>query len=67
MLFSHRRITNAAVIMAVAFGPLAIPAVQARSAAQIAAQGENALKKLEAREPSSRLFARHAVGVLVFP
>ena len=45
----------------------AAPAAEARTAAQITAEGSRTLQLLQAREPASRRFARHARGVLVFP
>lgn len=62
---SFSRLTLAAALMTVA--TVSAPAVQARSAAEIAEQGHHALHQLEAREPVSRFYARHAVAVLVFP
>jgi lipid-binding SYLF domain-containing protein len=46
---------------------MSTPSAQARTAAEIAAQGRASLQWLEAHEPRSRLFARHAKAVLVFP
>ena len=57
----------AALAMLGAISPLAVPAAQARSAAQITAEGEHTLQQLKERVPRSRLFADHALGVLVFP
>ena len=62
---SFSRLTLVAALMTVA--TVSAPAVQARSAAEIAEQGHHALHQLEAREPVSRFYARHAVAVLVFP
>ena len=56
-----------ALVMAASTAIWAAPSAQARSAAQITREGEDTLHKLEAREPSSRLFARHSRAVLVFP
>ena len=67
MKHSRRSLTAAAVGMLALIGPLSAPAAQARSAAQITAQGEATLQKLETHEPRSRMFARHAKGILVFP
>jgi len=63
----RRSLGLAAVAILAALSPLAAPLAQARSAAEITAQGKTALRQLEAREPRSRLFASHASGVLVFP
>ena len=59
----------ARVLLAVAAlaGPWAIAPAQARSAAQITAQGRAALRQLEQTEPRSRRFAHDAKGILVFP
>ncbi len=67
MTFPRRTLATALVAMATIAGPMAIPSAQARTAAQIAADGRIALAHLEAREPRSRMFARHARAVLVFP
>ena len=67
MQISHRLFAVAAVAMAVVAVPLTATSASARSAAEITAQGQQALQSLEAREPRSRLFARHARAVLVFP
>jgi lipid-binding SYLF domain-containing protein len=57
----------ALAVVAVVSAPL-IPAAQAReSAAKITERGQEALQQLERTEPRSRLFARHARAVLVFP
>jgi lipid-binding SYLF domain-containing protein len=48
-------------------GSLAPSPAEARSAAQITAQGRATLERLKATEPRSRLFAQHARGILVFP
>ncbi len=67
MHITLRPLAYAAVALAVAASPIAVSSAYARSAAQIAAEGQAALRTLEAREPRSRLFARHARAVLVFP
>jgi lipid-binding SYLF domain-containing protein len=67
MKFMRRSLVTVAIAMLSALGPVATAPAQARSAAQISAEGEAALQRLEAREPRSRMFARHALGVLVFP
>jgi lipid-binding SYLF domain-containing protein len=67
MSFSRRTLAAAMVAVATLSAPM-IPMAQAReSAAKITARGEEALHQLEAREPRSRLYARHARAVLVFP
>ncbi len=67
MKFVRRSVAAAAVALLVTFSPIAASSAQARSAAAIAYDGETALQKLESLEPRSRLFAHHAVAVLVFP
>ena len=67
MNLTQRTIATAAIAMTAAFSPMAIPLAEARSAAQITAQGQHTLQKLEASEPRSRMFARHARAILVFP
>ena len=67
MKLTRRSLATAAIAMVAALGPLAAPAAQARSAAQITAQGKATLRDLEARDPGSRVFAQHARAVLVFP
>ncbi len=67
MTFTRRTVTTAIVAMAAIAAPIAIPSAQARSAAEIAAQGRNSLQQLEAREPRARFYAHHARAVLVFP
>ena len=67
MKFPQHALALTAVAMAITAAPLTASSAQARSAAEITAQGQQALQSLEAREPRSRLFARHARAVLVFP
>ena len=67
MKISRRYIATTAIAIMAGCGVLAAPAAHARSAAQIAASGEAALQQLAISEPRSRLFAHHALGVLVFP
>ena len=49
------------------FGPLSTMSAHADSRAKLSAAGERALSRLEASDPKSRLFARHARAILVFP
>ena len=64
---STRRSTIvASLAFAGLLGSLA-PAAHAASAQQLTLDGRRALDKLYATEPRSRLFARHARAVLVFP
>lgn len=67
MTFPCRSLAMAVVAMAAVSGPLAVSSAQARSAAEITAEGRHALHRLEAREPRSRFYASHAKAVLVFP
>jgi lipid-binding SYLF domain-containing protein len=50
-----------------AAGPLAVTEAHASSRAGLTADGLRALQKLEANEPRSRLIARNAKAILVFP
>jgi lipid-binding SYLF domain-containing protein len=67
MEISRRTVAAAAIAMATVFGPLAASTAKADPASQLSAAGEQALQKLEALEPRSRLFASHAKAILVFP
>ena len=67
MKIDRRFLATAAAALLGALGPFGPTAAQARTAAQITAEGQTTLQTLEAREPRSRLFASHAKAVLVFP
>ena len=67
MTVARRTLTAAAIALSTAFGPFALAAAHAESAAQLAADGERALQRLEAVEPRSVFYARHAKATLVFP
>jgi lipid-binding SYLF domain-containing protein len=67
MKISRRSVAAAAIAMATVFGPLAASTAKADPASQLSAAGEQALQRLEAIEPRSRMFARHAKAILVFP
>jgi len=67
LTLTGRTVTTAIVAMAAIAAPIAIPSAQARSAAEITAQGRESLHHLEAVEPKSRFYAHHARAVLVFP
>lgn len=67
MTHTLRSMFTAVACVASVISPLAMPAAQARSAAQISAQGARTLADLEAVEPRSRYFANHAHAVLIFP
>ena len=64
---SFTRRTFAAAMMAVAALTAPLAAAHADSREQLTADGMRALHKLEATEPRSRFFAKHARAVLVFP
>jgi lipid-binding SYLF domain-containing protein len=63
---TRRSIVSGGIALAAA-GPLAATSAHAASRAELTAHGLRALQKLEANEPRSRLFARNARAVLVFP
>jgi lipid-binding SYLF domain-containing protein len=63
---TRRSIVSGGIALAAA-GPLAVTSAHAASRAELTARGLRALQKLEANEPRSRLFARNARAVLVFP
>jgi lipid-binding SYLF domain-containing protein len=67
MNINRRTLAAGAMALAAAFGPLAATSAHADQREQLAADGMRALHKLEATEPRSRFFARHAKAVLVFP
>jgi len=67
MNVTRRTLAAAAIALATVFGPLAATTAMADPAAQLSANGERALQRLEAVEPRSRLFARQAKAILVFP
>jgi lipid-binding SYLF domain-containing protein len=67
MTFRRPTLAAALMTMAAIVAPIAVPAAQASTAAQIAADGRHALHDLEEHEPKTRLFAHHARAVLVFP
>jgi lipid-binding SYLF domain-containing protein len=59
----NRALWAAAAVIAVA----AAPAVQARTAAQITAQGKQTLRLLESQQPDAHRLAAKARAILVFP
>jgi lipid-binding SYLF domain-containing protein len=67
MPITRRYLAAGALALAAAFGPLAVTSAHADSGDQLAADGARALSKLEATEPHSRFFARHARAILIFP
>jgi lipid-binding SYLF domain-containing protein len=66
MKTTRRSVFGATLALASVLGFLA-PAAHAASAQQLTLDGRRALEKLYATEPRSRLFARHARAILVFP
>lgn len=67
MNLTRRSITAGAFALATLMSPLAITTAHAASREDLAADGVRTLDKLEATEPHSRFFARHAKAILVFP
>jgi len=67
MNLSRRSLALAAVAVATAFGPLATSTAHAASRAEMAQKGFRALQRLEATHPRSRIFAKNAKAVLIFP
>jgi lipid-binding SYLF domain-containing protein len=57
----------AALAVVAAMSPIAIAPAWALDRAKLTAHAAEALNKLEATEPRSRFYARHAKAVLVFP
>jgi lipid-binding SYLF domain-containing protein len=64
---STRRSTIAAGLAAAGLLAIQAPAVHAASADKLTFEGHAALDRLYATSPRSRLFANHALGVLIFP
>jgi lipid-binding SYLF domain-containing protein len=67
MNLTRRQLTAASLAFAGAIGPLAVTSARADDREKLAARGVEALHELEASEPRSRMFARNAKAVLVFP
>ncbi len=67
MQLSRRSLAAAALILASPMGALMVSPAHADSREQATSQALAALHQLEATEPRSRFFARHAKAVLVFP
>ena len=67
MKFTRPSIALAVAAAVTTLSPLAVSPALARSAAQITAEGRQTLQRLEATDPGSRVFARNARAVLVFP
>ncbi len=67
MTSTRRAMVTGALALAGASGPLAIAPAYAASRRELTRDGREALSKLERSEPRSRLFARRARAVLVFP
>jgi len=64
---TRRTLMTGALALSAAVGPLAVTAAYADHREELSADATRALHKLEATEPRSRFFARHAKAVLVFP
>jgi lipid-binding SYLF domain-containing protein len=64
---TRRVVTTLVATLAGGFGPLGLASAFADSRSNLADKGAEALRRLQASEPRSRFFARHAKGVLVFP
>ena len=67
MKLTRRALASAAIALLAAMGPFTTAPASARTAEEITEQGITTLHLLEEREPSSRLFARNAKAILVFP
>jgi lipid-binding SYLF domain-containing protein len=67
MKLNRRTLAAAALSLATVISPLAVTAAHADDRARLSAEGLHTLHKLEAVEPRSRYFARHAKAILVFP
>lgn len=64
---STRRSTVGALMAVAAMAVGAAPAAHAASAAKLTAEGRRTLTELEATVPRSRVFARNAKAIMVFP
>jgi lipid-binding SYLF domain-containing protein len=62
-----RRCIAGAIMAFAAFGPLSTMSAHADSRSKLDEAGMVALNRLEASDPRSRLFARHARAILIFP
>jgi lipid-binding SYLF domain-containing protein len=67
MNINRRSIAAATFALACVFSPVAASSAHAATEVQYTDAGLRALNKLEAVEPRSRFFARHAKAILVFP
>jgi lipid-binding SYLF domain-containing protein len=67
MNMTRRTLAAGAFALTAALSPLAISAAHADSRSDMAARGMASLHKLEALNPRSRYYARHAQAVLIFP
>ena len=64
---TRRSIAAGALALACTLSPLALTAAHAQDRSDMAARGMASLHKLEAINPRSRYYARHAQAVLIFP
>jgi lipid-binding SYLF domain-containing protein len=62
-----RRLIAGAILSLAALGPLSTVPAHADSRAKLNEAGMRALRRLEATDPRSRLYAKHARAILVFP
>jgi lipid-binding SYLF domain-containing protein len=67
MNMTRRHLALAGLALAGAASPLAAMPAWADDRAKLTARGLQALHELEEAEPRSRMFARHAKAVLIFP
>jgi lipid-binding SYLF domain-containing protein len=67
MNLTRRSIAVAALALGSVASPLAVSAAHADAAQELTSAGKRKLRRLEATEPRSRFFARHAKAILVFP
>lgn len=67
MNLTRRSLAAIAMALATMAGPLAVTAAHADQREDLTANGLRALHQLEEVEPRSRLFARHAKAILIFP
>ncbi len=67
MTFTRRSLAASALVLASAFGTLAVSPAHADRRAELASNAVRSLQRLESMEPRSQYIARHAKAVLVFP
>jgi lipid-binding SYLF domain-containing protein len=67
MTFTRRSIAASPLVLATAFGALAVSPAHADGRAELSSNAVRSLQKLESMDPRSQFIARHAKAVLVFP